>query len=101
MQREFLNVLYLTIGLAAIANIGAYNIFAGWGPAGLWSFAESVVLLYIGLHGNRRALIAGLLVVASLIFANFAGNQSAGYVLGIGMVLGYAGFGVAELLAHD
>jgi hypothetical protein len=53
------------------------------------------------MHGNRRAQVAGILVVVSLIAANFAPPAIAGYILAAGMLGGYAGFGVSELLAHD
>jgi hypothetical protein len=101
VQREFFNMLWLTMGLAFIVNVGAFNIFRGWASAGIWSFAEAIVLFFIGIHGNRRALVAGIVVVVSLVVANFVGPATAGYVLAAGMVVGYAGFGIAELLSGD
>jgi len=101
LQREFFNVLWLTIGLAFVANAAAYRIFAGVASAAVWSIAEAIVLLYIGMHGNRRAQIAGVLVVVSVIAANFVAPPLAGYVLGAGMLVGYGGFGVGELLARE
>ena len=100
VQREFFNVLWLTVGLALVTNLAVYRIFAGVASAAVWSVAEAIVLLYIGMHGNRRAQIAGVLVVASLIAANFVGPGIAGYVLAAGMLAGYAGFGLSELLAR-
>ena len=101
VQREFFNVLWLTIGLAFVVNVAAYRIFSGAAAAAIWSVAEAIVLLYIGMHGNRRAQIAGVVVVVSLIAANFAPPPIVGYVLGAGMLVGYAGFGLSELLARD
>lgn len=101
VQREFFNVLWLTIGLAFVADAAAYRIFSGAAAAAIWSIAEAIVLLYIGMHGNRRAQIAGLLVVVSLVVANFVATPLVAYVLASGMLVGYAGFGVAELLARD
>ena|SRR5579871_2626563 len=101
VQREFFNVLWLTIGLAFVANVGAYRIFAGTASAAIWSVAESIVLLYIGMHGNRRAIVAGTLVIVSLVVANFASAAFVGYILAAGMLVGYAGFGASELLARD
>jgi hypothetical protein len=100
VQREFFNVLWLTLALAFVSNIAVYRIFANAAAAAIWSVAEAIVLLYIGMHGNRRALIAGVLVVVSLVVANFAPSSLAGYVLGAGMLVGYAGFGLSELLAR-
>ncbi|MFY9719769.1 MAG: hypothetical protein WAK16_08990 [Candidatus Cybelea sp.] len=101
VQREFFNVLWLTIGLALIVDLAVFRIFAGLASAAIWSVAEAIVLLYIGMHGNRRAQIAGVVVIVSLIAANFVDSAFAGYVLGAGMLLGYAGFGASELLARD
>lgn len=106
VQREFFNVLWLAICFAFIANVALFNLFAGWGFAAIWSFAEAMVLFFIGMHGNRRAQIGGIVMLASLIAANFVRNGSPhavepGYILAAGMLFGYAGFGVAELLTRE
>jgi hypothetical protein len=101
VQREFFNVLWLTLGIAFVVDITAFRIFTGIASAAIWSVAEAIVLLYIGLHGNRRAQIAGAVVVASLVVANFIDESLAAYVLAAGMLAGYTGFGLAELLAGD
>jgi hypothetical protein len=100
LESEFFNILWLTLGLAFLANWTAFNLFTGWGQAAIWTFAESIVLLYMGLHGNRRALIGGIVMVASMVAANFVSPSIAGYVLAAGMVAGYAGFGIAEMLTR-
>jgi hypothetical protein len=100
LQREFLNVLWLTMWMAILAELIGFNLFSGWGTAAIWTVAEALVLLYIGTHGNRRAQIGGIVMLASLALANFMLAQ-AGYILAAGMVLGYAGFGVADLLARE
>lgn len=101
VQREFFNVLWLSIGLAFIANVAAFRIFSGWAQAAIWSYAEAIVLFFIALHGNRRAMLAGIAVVVSLIAANFVERGVTGYVLAAGLVAGYAGFGIAELLTRE
>ena len=101
VQREFFNVLWLTMSLAFVVNVGAFNLFSGWASAGIWGFAEAIVLLFIGLHGNRRAQVCGVLVVVSIVVANFSAPTSIGYVLAAGMFVGYCGFGIAEMLARD
>ena len=101
VQREFFNVLWLTIGLAFVVDFAAYRIFTGIASAAIWSVAEAIVLLYIGLHGNRRAQVAGIIVVVSLVVANFAAPAMNAYVLAAGMLVGYAGFGASELLARE
>ena len=55
-----------------------YRIFSGLASAAIWSFAEAIVLLYIGMHGNRRAQVAGVLVVVSMIVANFTSPADVG-----------------------
>ena len=101
LQREFFNVLWLTVGLGVVVNVAVYNIFTGIASAAIWSVVEAVVLLYIGMHGNRRAQITGVLVVVSLVAANFVPPGLVAYVLAAGMLAGYGGFGVSELLARD
>ena len=101
VQREFFNVLWLTLGLAAVVDAAAYRIFTGLASAAIWSVAEAIVLLYIGMHGNRRALIAGVIVVVSLVAANFIAAPGAAYALAGGMIAGYAGFGLSELLSRN
>ena len=101
VQREFFNVLWITIGLAFVSNVAAYRLFPGIASAAIWSVAEAIVLLYIGMHGNRRALVAGIVVIVSLIVANFQSEILSAYVLAAGMLLGYGGFGLSELLARD
>ncbi|HEY2474018.1 MAG TPA: hypothetical protein VGI19_04370 [Candidatus Cybelea sp.] len=101
VQREFFNVLWVTLGMAFIVNIAVFRIFAGLASAAIWSVAEAIVLLYIGMHGNRWAQVAGVVVVVSLVAANFAQPAIAAYILAAGMLAGYTGFGLAELLARD
>jgi hypothetical protein len=101
LQREFFNVLWLTIGMAFICNLAVYRIFNGIAASAIWSVAQAIVLLYIGMHGNRRAQVAGALVIVSLVAANFAQAGMAAYVLAAGMLAGYGGFGVSELLARE
>jgi MFS family permease len=84
-----------------VVDIAVYRIFAGVASAAIWSVAQAIVLLYIGMHGNRRAQVAGIFVVVSLIAANFAPPGIDGYILAAGMLGGYAGFGVSELLVRD
>jgi hypothetical protein len=100
LQREFFNVLSLTLAMAFVVNVIGFHVFARWGGPALWSVAGSIVLFYIGMHGNRRAIVGGIIMLASIAIANFM-PAIAGYALGGGMLLGYAGFGVADLLAAE
>lgn len=99
LQREFFNVLWLTLGIAFLVDVAVFRIFTGLASAAIWSVAAIIVLLYIGMHGNRRAVIAGIVVLTSLVAANFVPPTVSAYVLAAGMVGGYAGFGLSELLS--
>ncbi len=100
-QRDYLNVLWLTIALATIAAFTMSRLFhTVTAMMALWSFAETILLFYIGVHGNRRAQIGGVVILASMIIANFI-PAYAGWILAAGVLVGYAGFGAAELLAGD
>jgi hypothetical protein len=101
LQREYLNVLWLTIALATIAMFTMFNLFHSFtAEMALWSFAETIVLFYVGMHGNRRAQIGGIAILASLIVANFV-PAYVGWILAAGVLIGYAGFGAAELIARE
>lgn len=98
LQREFLNVMTLALGMAFVADAIGFALFPVWAQAGLWSVMSALVLFYIGMHGNRRATVGGIILIASIAAANFM-PHAAGYVLAAGMYAGYAGFGIADLLA--
>ena len=100
VQREYYNVMWIAFGMAAIVDCASFRLFEGWGAAAIWSVVESIILFYIGMHQNRRALAGGIVVVASLVAANFTPAVT-GYVLAAGMLIGYCGFGLAEMLGRD
>lgn len=99
-QREFLNVLWVTVGVTIVAACGGFRIFDFWASGALWTLSAAMVTLYAGLHGNRAGMIGGVILIASLVAANFMPG-SEGFVLAAGMLVGYAGFGVATMLARD
>ncbi len=101
VQHEFFNVLWLAIALAFFVDVAVFRVFPGLASAGIWSFSETLVLLYIGLHGNRRAIVCAVAVMASMVLANFAPAHLSAYVLAGGMIAGYSGFGLAELLSKE
>jgi hypothetical protein len=100
LQREFMNVLTLTMSLAFITDVVGFHIFTGWALAAIWTVAACIVLFFIGMHGNVRATACGILMLASLAIANFV-TPIAGYALAAGFLVGYAGFGLFEMLAHE
>jgi hypothetical protein len=100
LHREFLNVLWVTLGVAIVATVGAWRVFPGFASGAIWTVASSIVLFFIAVHGNRIALIGGLVLIASLVAANFMRGVE-GYVLAAGFFIGYAGFGLTEILSRD
>jgi hypothetical protein len=100
LQREFYNVLSLTMAMAFVADFVGFHIFTNWATAAIWTVAGAIVLFFVGMHGNRRATIGGIVMVASLAFANFTPEYT-GYALAAGFLLGYAGFGAVEMFARD
>jgi len=99
-QREFLNVLWVSIGVTIVAAVGGYRIFDYWASGALWTLSAAMLTLYAGLHGNRAGMVGGIILIASLVAANFMPGYE-GFVLCAGMLFGYAGFGVASMLARD
>lgn len=100
LQREYLNVLMLAIVLAFVTQLIGFNLFLPIGLMALWNVVEAFVLFYIGMHGNRRAQIGGIAMLVSIALANFTPAYS-GFILAAGVLVGYGGFGVADLLASE
>lgn len=99
LQREFFNVLWLALAMAFVSDFIGSHIFTQWALSAIWTVAASIVLLFIAIHGNRRAMIGGIIMIASLAVANFE-IAYAGYALAAGMLFGYAGFGLMDILAR-
>lgn len=100
LQREFFNVLWLAFAMAFVVDVIGMQLFSGWAQAAIWSIASALVLFYIAIHGNRRAMAGAILILCSIAVANFQ-PQIAGLALAAGMLFGYAGFGAADLLARE
>ena len=100
LQREYLNVMQISIGVAVFSNVLAFNLFSAMASMAIWNIVESIVLAYIAIHGNIRARIATVIMLMSVAIANFV-PSFAGYILAAGVFFGYACFGIADLLARD
>ena len=100
LQREYLNVLMLAIVLAFVTQLIGFNLFLPIGLMALWNVVEALVLFYIGMHGNRRAQIGGIVLLVSIALANVMPAYT-GFILAAGVLVGYGGFGVADLLARE
>lgn len=100
LQREYLNVLWLAMSLAFLSNVIGFNMFGPMAQIAMWNIVEAFVLLYIGMHGNRRAQIGAIVLIVSIALANFMTPYS-GYILAAGVLFGYGGFGLADMLARE
>lgn len=100
LQREFFAVLIISWGVTFVAVMLGSRLFPGFASSAIWNVAAAILLFFIASHGNRPALIGGIVLLGSIGAANFM-PLYAGYVLATGMVLGYAGFGVVSLISRD
>lgn len=72
-------------------------VFAGWGGAAVWSMGAAIMMLMAGFNGDRRGVVGGLILLASVLIANYAMPHTPGYALAAGFILGYAVPGVLYL----
>ena len=100
LQREFFSVLIVSLGVAFVVGMVGYRLFPSFASSALWNAAAAIVLFFIASHGNRRALVCGIIMIGSIAAANFL-PLFAGYALAAGMFFGYAGFGFASVIARD
>ncbi len=82
-----MGAVWFTVVVAAFAQP---HVFGGWGGAAVWSMGAAIMMLIIGFCGDRRGLVGGLVLLASVLAANYALPQMPGYALAGGFVLGYA-----------
>ena len=79
--------------VALVIQLGAFQIFAQWAQAAIWSVMEGAAMLSVGvLVGVRAVVIGGALLLVSVVAANFA-IPYAGFVLALGDLIGMAGAG--------
>jgi hypothetical protein len=78
-------------------QLGAATIFPTWAQAALWVLTYGMAMLFVGmLTQNRPTFVGGCVMLLSIVAANFA-PPYAGYLLGLGDLLGMAGAGVVLL----
>jgi len=93
IARHIAIVFNITWIVALVAQVGAFNIFAQWAQAAIWSIMYGAALLSAGaLVRSRVVLAGGIILLASVIAANLA-LPYAGFVLALGDLLGMAGAG--------
>jgi|GEM_PF-1293436 len=92
-----MGAVWFTVLVAAFAQP---HVFAGWGGAAVWSMGAAIMMLMSGFSGDRRGLAGGLILLASVLAANYIVPQSPGYALAAGFILGYAVPGFL-FLAHE
>lgn len=84
---QVMGAVWFTVVVAAFAQP---HVFAGWGGAAVWSMGAAIMMLIFGFGGDRRGLVGGLILLASVLAANYLLPQAPGYVLAAGFLLGYA-----------
>lgn len=84
---RIMGAVWFTVFVAAFAQP---HVFAGWGGAAVWSMGAAIMMLMSGFSGDRRGLAGGLILLASVLAANYAVPHFPGYALAAGFILGYA-----------
>lgn len=91
---QVMGAVWFTVLVAAFAQP---HVFAAWGGAAVWSMGAAIIMLIAGFGGDRRALAGGMILLASVLAANYVWPQVPGYALAAGFILGYAVPGVLFL----
>lgn len=81
-----MGAVWFTVVVAAFAQP---HVFAGWGGAAVWSMGAAIMMLIVGFAGDRRGLAGGLVLLASVLAANYLLPHTPGYVLAAGFLFGY------------
>jgi hypothetical protein len=89
--------VWLAVIVAAFAQP---HLFSGWSSAAIWSLGAAIQMFIVGFAGDRRALLSGLVLLASMIVANYMPGAE-GYTLAGGFVFGYVVPGVLYMLDKD
>jgi hypothetical protein len=84
---RIIGAVWFTVLVAAFAQP---HVFAGWGGAAIWSMGSAIMMLIVGFSGDVRGTIGGLILLASVLAANYMLPQAPGYALAAGMLVGYA-----------
>lgn len=84
---QVMGAVWFTVVVAAFAQP---HVFAGWGGAAVWSMGAAIMMLIVGFGGDKRGLAGGLVLLASVLAANYLLPQAPGYALAAGFLLGYA-----------
>ena len=100
MGKQIGRMFGATFGTAMVLGYGAPQIFGGWAIAVLFSAAAIIAMLFIAQQGDRKAGIAALVMIVSVIAANWI-EPLRGYILAAGWIFGYAGLGVAYAIQRS
>lgn len=94
LEMYFVRLIGISSFVAAVGCFGGWNVFLGWPQAAIWSLCLAIPLLFVGVQGHRYALAGGVVLLASIVVASFT-PQAVGLSLAVGLLIGYAGAGVA------
>lgn len=100
VQRQVGSMFFACWIGAIVVSYASPHIFAGWAQGAIWSVCAAITLLFIGLQGDRRALWAAAVLLASVIAAS-ALYPFAGYVMAAGFLIAYTGFGLLLLASGN
>lgn len=100
LGRQISRMFGATFGVTTLFAIGAPQIFLNWSSAALFSVAAAIATFFIAQQGDRRALVATIILAASVIAASWY-EPWRGYLLAAGWIFGYAGLGVAYAVTRD
>lgn len=89
-----MGAVWFTVIISAFAQP---VVFPGWSGAAVWTMGGAIMMLMAGFNGDRRGLVGGLILLASVLVANYATPHMPGYALAAGFILGYAVPGVLYL----
>lgn len=87
--------VWFTVLVAAFAQP---HVFPGWSGAAIWSMGAAIMMLTVGFDGDKRGLVGGFILLASVLAGNYLWPQTPGFPLAAGFVLGYAVPGVLYVI---
>ncbi len=87
-------------GSVFVAALCQPHVFTGWSASAIWSLGGAISLLVSGFFGDRRALCGGLILLASMLVANYVPSIT-GYALAAGFFAGYVGSGILYVLGSN
>lgn len=93
---KVMGAVWLCIFVAALCQP---HMFAGWAAAAIWNLGAAISMLVIGFFGDRRALFGAIVLLASILVANYWFVYP-GFVLAGGFLVGYVAIGILYMIQN-